>query len=279
MNETTCTYRGNREEAIVEFIYDEMAPVDRAMFEDHLTACVWCRDEIAGMRGAQAQLAAWEPPAPGVLAVDPSADTGRVLRVPPSRWGRLRDVPMWARAAAAVVAVGVASGAANLDIRYGSDGISVRTGWLTPTPTPTAGVAAASGAGAWQADLAASEERLRAELRHVAEMRAPAQDAASARLAAGVAGDTVNTPGGERVGLDKDAMTRVRALVADSERRQQRELALRVAEVFRDVQAQRQSDLVKIDRSLGLLQNSTGIEVARQRELINSLAVRVSQRQ
>jgi hypothetical protein len=95
-------------------------------------------------------------------------------------------------------------------------------------------------------------------------------------------GDAV--PMGERVASDpgasdKDVMVRMRALVADSERRQQRELALRIAEVFRDVQAQRQSDLVRIDRSLGLMQNSTGIEVARQRELLNSLAVRVSQRQ
>ena len=76
-----------------------------------------------------------------------------------------------------------------------------------------------------------------------------------------------------------DILKRARALVAESERNQQRELALRVAEVFRDVQAQRQADLVKIDRSLSLLQNNTGVEVMRQRQLINSLAVRVSQRQ
>src|SRR5262249_9764492 len=76
-----------------------------------------------------------------------------------------------------------------------------------------------------------------------------------------------------------DAMKRMRALVADSERRQERELALRIAEVARDGPGQREADLVRIDRSLGVLQNSTGMEVMRQRQLLNSLAVRVSQRQ
>ena len=68
-------------------------------------------------------------------------------------------------------------------------------------------------------------------------------------------------------------------LFRSSERKQQRELALRIAEVFHDVQTQRQADLVKIDRSLSMLQNNTGVEVMRQRQLINSLAVRVSQKQ
>jgi hypothetical protein len=74
-------------------------------------------------------------------------------------------------------------------------------------------------------------------------------------------------------------MRRVRTLLHDSEQRQQRELALRVAEVARDVQAQRQADLVRIDRTLGVLQNNTGLAVRRQEQLLNSLAVRVSQRQ
>ena len=79
---------------------------------------------------------------------------------------------------------------------------------------------------------------------------------------------------------DDDALLkRVRALIQESERRQQRELALRVAEVARDAQTQRQADLVKIDRSLGLIQSRTGVEVMRTQQQLNSLAQRVSQRQ
>jgi len=73
----------------------------------------------------------------------------------------------------------------------------------------------------------------------------------------------------------------VRALVDDSEKRQQRELALRLAEAMRDISAQRQADLVKIDRTLGLVQNNVGIEVMRTREKMNQmdLIYRASQRQ
>jgi hypothetical protein len=67
-------------------------------------------------------------------------------------------------------------------------------------------------------------------------------------------------------------------MIAQSEQRQQRELALRIGDVVNDVQVQRRADLSKIDRSIGLIQNSTGMEVLRQREMLNSLAVRVSQR-
>jgi len=80
---------------------------------------------------------------------------------------------------------------------------------------------------------------------------------------------------------DADVIRRVRALVDESEKRQQRELALRVAELARDVTAQRQADLVKIDRTLGVVQNNVGIEVMKNRQQINQmdLLYRASQRQ
>ncbi len=67
-------------------------------------------------------------------------------------------------------------------------------------------------------------------------------------------------------------------MVQDSERQQESELALRVAEAVREIQAQRQADLVKIDRTLGLMQNRTGIEVMRTQRQVNTLAQQVSQR-
>jgi hypothetical protein len=77
---------------------------------------------------------------------------------------------------------------------------------------------------------------------------------------------------------DESMLRRVRQLVQDSERRQQSELALRVAEVTRDLQSQRQADLIKIDRTLGSIQNSSRIEVMRTQRQVNSLAQQVSQR-
>ena len=65
---------------------------------------------------------------------------------------------------------------------------------------------------------------------------------------------------------DAELRRRVRSILEESERRQERELALRVAEVLKDVNAQRQADLVKIDRSLGFIQSSTYGEPMKQRE-------------
>jgi hypothetical protein len=69
---------------------------------------------------------------------------------------------------------------------------------------------------------------------------------------------------------------RVRALVEESEKRQQRELALRVAEVLRDVNVQRQADLAKVNRALGAVENNLGVEVLKTRQQVN-LMYRASQ--
>jgi hypothetical protein len=102
-------------------------------------------------------------------------------------------------------------------------------------------------------DLAALERQLRSEFRSAqTSLRAASNDA--------------------------DVLRRVRALVDESEKRQQRELALRVGQLVQDVNAQRQADLVKIDRSLGLVQNNLGAEVLKQRQSLN-LLYRASLRQ
>jgi hypothetical protein len=73
---------------------------------------------------------------------------------------------------------------------------------------------------------------------------------------------------------------RVRALIEESEKRQNSELALRIAEVMRDVHAERQADLVRIDRTLGAVQNNLGVEVMKTRQQVNQMNIlyRASQR-
>jgi hypothetical protein len=79
--------------------------------------------------------------------------------------------------------------------------------------------------------------------------------------------------------IDRAALlSQVRSLVDESERRQQRELALRLAQVVQDFDVQRRTDLVRIEQGLGQLESQTGQEAARQREITNYL-VRASQRQ
>jgi hypothetical protein len=70
----------------------------------------------------------------------------------------------------------------------------------------------------------------------------------------------------------------VRALVEESEKRQQRELALRLAEVIRDVNVQRQADLVRVDHALGTVQKDLGVKVLQNQQQMNYI-IRTSQRQ
>lgn len=252
MTEFPCSYPGDREATLVSYLYDSLDPQERADFDGHLTACASCRLELEGLRDVRTDLAAWTPPFPSRLAA--------VATVPPpprpaSLW---REMPAWAQAAAALLVVGVSIGVANLDVRYDRDGLRVRSGWMADRPAQAAATEASA---PWRAELQAFERGVRAELSARAA-QTPAPTAARPAAAQG----------------DADLMRRVRALIEESERREQRELALRVAEVVRDVDSQRRSDLVKIDRNLGLIQNNTGAEVLRQRELLNYL-VRTSQRQ
>ena len=73
-------------------------------------------------------------------------------------------------------------------------------------------------------------------------------------------------------------MTRVRTLIEESEQRQQRELALRTAELVRDFDSQRRIDLAQIQRNFGQIEGLTGAEVREQREMLNYL-IRASQQQ
>ncbi|MGH9145041.1 MAG: anti-sigma factor family protein [Vicinamibacterales bacterium] len=277
MTEFPCAYGDDRDAAIVTFLYDEpdADPAERASFEAHLRACARCQTEIAALRGVRAELGSWSPREPSFAigqslsptAAQPSVDTQ------PHGW---RTIPAWAQLAAAMLFLGVSAGIANLDVQYNKDGLKITTGWSSRSGQPVASAAsgatsAASTADAakdapWRADIAALERQLMSEIR-AAQASSPAGPAQTLRTVSGTA--------------DADVSHRVRALVEESEKRQERELALRLAELARDVTAQRQADMVKIDRTLGLVQNNVGIEVMRNREKMNQmdLIYRASQRQ
>ena len=261
-----CTYEGRRDEMLVAYLYDDIAPAERAAFDRHMASCLVCRTELGALTDVRAELTAWAEPdvAEGVGGKAPKTALRLVdTPVPASGWRRLADAPVWMQAAAAMLVIGASLGLANINLTYSRQGgLSVSTGWMQTAPASPAPIAAAPVAQPaavkvdptpWRAEMTALEQKLTAQLQD--------QGAASA------ADD------------DQALLRRVRALIDESERRQQRELALRVAEVARDAQVQRQADLVKIDRSLGLIQSRTGVEVMRTQQQLNSLAQRVSQRQ
>ena len=276
MGENNCSLGPGRDDRIVAYLYDQCEPADRRAFESHVGICVVCQTELAELETVRAHLGRWSPPEPRVLSfITPPVMAPPVAAEPsaPPRgfWGEVAAMPGWAQAAAAVLILGVAAGAANVQVSVDEAGFSVRTGWLSAVapadPSAAAGQAPQTGArqadAPWRADLVLLEQQLRAELK-----------AASSRAV--TIPEAVNA-GGAPVQSADDVARKVRALIDESERKQQRELALRVAELARDSQAQRQADFAQINRSLGFIQANTGAEMMRNRQRLNSLAVQVNQ--
>src|SRR5262249_32129722 len=113
-------------ELLVGFLYDEIDPVSKRTFERHLLTCSDCRDELAELGATREQIALWAPP---------DADLGfRIVRgadTPAPRRSRFpfSFSPAWGLAAAALIMLAIGAAIANLDVRYGSEGLVVRTGW------------------------------------------------------------------------------------------------------------------------------------------------------
>jgi hypothetical protein len=260
-------------EQLISYLYEEGGDETRAAVEAHLLTCAACRDEIDSLRGVRVDLGRWQPP-----VADFTVRLVRDAAPPPRAWWR---APVWATSAIAaglVLAIGAA--AANLEVQVGNGAVVVRTGWTKPAaaPAPQALQTAASqppasparptlvSAGMSEADVRKALDALELKLR--SDFNKQTSPTAAGVRSVSASGD-----------VDRGAiLSQVRSLVDESERRQQRELALRLAQVVQDYDAQRRSDLVRIEQSFGQIESLTGQEAARQREITNYL-VRASQRQ
>ncbi len=246
-------------DALMGYLYDEIAPTERREVEAHLARCESCAGEIAGLQATRGVLATWAPPDVELgfrIVQEPPARVVPIARSPRWAW---HGMPGWIQAAAAVLLLASAAAVANLQVRYDDRGVTVTTGWNHPAPmtaaVPQPATVAASDAAPWRRDLTALEQQLRRDM--AASRPAPATTVAS------------DAP-------QSDLLQQVRVLLQQSEQRQQRELALRLTQVVRDVDTQRRADLVRIEHNMGQMQGTTGAEVAQQRQLLNYL-VRVSQ--
>ena len=281
MTERVC----GEHEVLIGYLYDELSPADRRIFERHLAQCIVCRDALEGFGRVREGLGSWMPPELP-LEVDVAAAAGPRAATQAdgdATGGHRRDAAVasapwlpWVRAAAIVLMAGGGMAAANLHVTISRGAVTLSTGWLASPP-------AASGAASlplsstvmppvvapataevmpaeaeWRAALTQLEASLRDEL---ATVRTSAPATAAERPRGVATGD---------VSLD-----RVRALIAESEQRQQRELALRLTQFGRDVDQQRRTDLVRINQGFGQFEGRTGAEIARQRQMIDYI-MRVS---
>lgn len=240
-------------ELLVGYLYGELDESERQAFEQHLASCVECRDEIAAFRATRNHLASWEPPAP-----DLGFEITRSRVVPMRR--RFRLSPAWGLAAAAVLVLAVASAVANVEVMMSGDGVVIRTGWQREAAPAAPEVRqAADSAGSSFDEMERRLVRLESAL---VELGARQDDAPELRAAAADGRPEIS---------DAELLKRVRQFVRESETRQQRELATRIAQVTRELDALHRADLARLQQTIAQSQRLTDTEVLQQREMVNQM--------
>ena len=242
----------NDKSLLMSYLYDECGLDERERVEAHLAVCASCCDELQTLTGVRGRLVDWTPPEP---APDFRVVPADAVAAPRSRpWTFWQAAPAWSLAAALVLVV--VALVANLEIRYGDDGLVVRSAWSDavsssePTQSGTEAI--------WRAELATLESELRRDFE---------------TFGSGAPPQTSETIGSEV--SEESVLVRVQRLIEESERRQQRELAQRFAVLLREADAQRQADLVRIDQQMDRHQHLFDAEVVQHGELMDYL-VRVS---
>src|SRR3974390_1626124 len=115
MNEMACRYPGDREPAIVAYLYGDIDSDERARFDAHLRTFAQCSAEVSALTSVREEIGRWAPPEPAALLSSRQAPGARER----SWW---RDMPAWAQVAAAALFVGVGAGLANVDVRHDVSG-------------------------------------------------------------------------------------------------------------------------------------------------------------
>ena len=250
--------------ALVGYLYGECEPGERRAIDEHLVVCPACAAELEALGATRQQLAAWTPPEAQldfqIVRAQPRAERPEPGAGSSSRWlgaWWTSPMPAWAQMAAAVVVFGVGLSLGVSGIGNRGSGFGFESRIATPDSRVASAPAVAQTRAASVNDLAALEQRLRAEM---AQMRSAATPREVSTTSAS----------------DADIMTRVRALIDESEQRQQRELALRTAQVARDFESQRRLDMQNVRSIVGQVEGTTGAEIARQQQTLQYL-MRVSQ--
>jgi hypothetical protein len=251
----SMTFTCDDKQTLIAYVYGEVDPPMRAAVDRHLATCADCTAEVSALGEVRSELGLWVPPEVELdftIVKRSELPSSNVLR--PARWWNA--VPVWAQAAAAILVVAAGASIANLQIKSGPDGFVVSTGWMQPSTAAPAAVP--QNDEAWRTALVALEQQLRSEIRTT--RATPVQVAAQSGAASAPA-----------AAADEATLRRVRQLLADSELRQERELATRFIEFTRDMNMQRRADMMKITAGFG----EYGNQLMQQRQMINNV-IRVS---
>lgn len=247
------------QEQLVGYIYDEITPSERREFEGHFATCAECRQELEGLRSARVHLALWAPPEPelGFRLIRGASEPAPAL---PRRQSRL--VPAFAFAAAAVIVLAVAAAIANVELRYGNEGVTIRTGWAS-APGP-----ASDGSDRVTTVVPAAREGGAAEFGEIERRLQQLEAALADQPATATVQNASDTRSDTRMS-DTEMLRQVRRIVAEAQARQDTEMARRLLQVYHDIDRRVRSDLASITQGIGQFQGLTNVEIATQRDLLN----------
>jgi hypothetical protein len=230
------------EEALLDYLYDEAEPAERLKVARHLQDCATCSVAVVELQAVRGVLHEWTPP---------SAELGfRIVREPveaqpPAPWfGAWRAG--WMQAAAAILLFAAGVGVSQLHVTYVPGEITLRT--------PSA------------AAMRAASVRLPAPAPSGTEV--PVTASSLAALERTVKSELTSSQAGSSAATE-EVIRRVRAMIEESEDRQQRQLALRLSQVARELDTQRRADLMRVEQNFGQLENMTGASIAEQNRLMD----------
>jgi len=248
MNNISCIYP-DRDAVLVAYLYDDIDAAERVAFETHVTTCLPCRSDLVDLRGVRETLGQWVTPESAQTSSLQSSVSSHQSWNQSRRWWH--SVPVWAQVAAAMLVLGVSASIANLNIRYDHSGVNVTTGWSKAAPVVAA--QPQQNDTAWRAELAALQTQLRSEMR----AQAATVKAASAPAAVAMS--------------DAEFGRRVRVLLTESEKKQEQQLAVRLVQLQKDFDAQRQADIRRNNQLFRQVMSTYSDEITKQQRQINYL--------
>ena len=249
-------------ELLVAYVYDDIIDLDRARFERHLRECATCRAERRGDAQRSRR--------PGRMG-RARADAGfRLVSGSQAVMARVVDAGA-GLAAAAVLVLALASAIAQVEVGYGPNGLTVRTGWGRAAVQTAAAASDTDGHQPAAAGRAARQRRC-------GNARGP-QPSVDAARSVGSHGGVLQASTTEARSSDAQIMRRVVDLLSQSEGRQQQELALRITQLNRDVDAQRVADLMRIQQGQGRIEAMTTAEAVAHRDLASYILTSSKQQQ
>ena len=238
-------------EQLVGYLYDELDAAERTIFEAHLARCAACRAEVGGLRRTRQHLTAWAPPEPEFTF---HIVRGAAAPPPARRW--FGFVPQWAMAAAAsVLVLAGAAAIAHVELRYGPEGLVVRTGWAEAAPAP-----ASAGTPAPTTAAAVSSEELKAVVQ-VLETRLLELERAQST-------QTVKASAPMQASITAPEL---RKILTQSEARQREETNLQLAQLWRDFSAARVTDFTRVQDVIGRAQGVTNQQLRQHRDSIDQI--------